>query len=413
MSHEDNPPMPESPADKAIQDADRTRLPLTGITVLDLTLARAGPTAVRHFADWGANVIRIEPPATGEEDLAGRRHGSDFQNLHRNKRAVTLDLKSPEGHEAFMRLAQNADVIVENMRANVKHRLKISYEDVKAINPRIVYGSISGFGQDGPYGPRAGVDQIAQGMGGLMSITGEPGHGPMRVGIPIADLTAGNLLALGCMMALFDRERTGIGRWVTTSLLEAQVFMLDFQASRWLMEQQVAGQAGNDHPTGIPTGVFPTSDGHINIAASSSRIFTRFCEVIGRPDWLRHGEWTTQAGRSKDRQAINAAISEVTRTKPSAHWIDLFETNGIPCGPINSMDQVFADRQVKHLGMATEMNSPHVGQKHVVASAINISGFSKAIRSHAPDAREHTDDILRGVGYSDQELDDMRRKGVI
>jgi formyl-CoA transferase len=413
MSHEDNPPMPESPADKAIQDADRTRLPLTGITVLDLTLARAGPTAVRHFADWGANVIRIEPPATGEEDLAGRRHGSDFQNLHRNKRAVTLDLKSPEGHEAFMRLAQNADVIVENMRANVKHRLKISYEDVKAINPRIVYGSISGFGQDGPYGPRAGVDQIAQGMGGLMSITGEPGHGPMRVGIPIADLTAGNLLALGCMMALFDRERTGIGRWVTTSLLEAQVFMLDFQASRWLMEQQVAGQAGNDHPTGIPTGVFPTSDGHINIAASSSRIFTRFCEVIGRPDWLRHDEWTTQAGRSKDRQAINAAISEVTRTKPSAHWIDLFETNGIPCGPINSMDQVFADRQVKHLGMATEMNSPHVGQKHVVASAINISGFSKAIRSHAPDAREHTDDILRGVGYSDQELDDMRRKGVI
>jgi formyl-CoA transferase len=215
------------------------------------------------------------------------------------------------------------------------------------------------------------------------------------------------------MMALFDRERTGIGRWVTTSLLEAQVFMLDFQASRWLMEQQVAGQAGNDHPTGIPTGVFPTSDGHINIAASSSRIFTRFCEVIGRPDWLRHDEWTTQAGRSKDRQAINAAISEVTRTKPSAHWIDLFETNGIPCGPINSIDQVFADRQVKHLGMATEIYSPHVGEKHVVASAINISGFSKAIRSHAPDAREHTDDILRGVGYSDQELDDMRRKGVI
>ena len=299
------------------------------------------------------------------------------------------------------------------MRANVKHRLKVSYDDVKAINPRIVYGSISGFGQDGPYGPRAGVDQIAQGMGGLMSITGEPGRGPMRVGIPVDDLTAGNLLALGCMMALFDRERTGVGRWVTTSLLEAQVFMLDFQASRWLMEGEVAGQAGNDHPTGIPTGVFPTSDGHINIAASSSRVFTRFCEAIGRTDWLEKDEWKTQIGRSNDRKAINAAIAEITATQPSDHWIELFEANGIPCGPINSIDQVFADPQVKHLGMATKMKSPHVGEKEVVASAINISGFSKAIRTYTPDAGEHGDEILKSVGYTDAELNDMRQKGVI
>jgi crotonobetainyl-CoA:carnitine CoA-transferase CaiB-like acyl-CoA transferase len=405
--------MPESPADKAMFADSKTRMPLNGITVLDLTLARAGPTAVRHFADWGANVIRIEPPASEGEDVAGRRHGFDFQNLHRNKRAITLNLKSKEGHEAFMRLAAKADVVLENMRAAVKHRLKVSYEDVKAINPRIVYGSISGFGQDGPYGPRAGVDQIAQGMGGLMSITGEPGRGPMRVGIPIDDLTAGNLLALGCMMALFDRERTGVGRWVTTSLLEAQVFMLDFQASRWLMEGEVAGQAGNDHPTGIPTGVFPTSDGHINIAASSSRVFTRFCEAIERRDWLERDDWKTQVGRSKDRKAINAAISEITKTKPSNHWIELFEANGIPCGPIYSIDQVFADPQIKHLGMATKMGSPHVGEKEVVASAINISGFSKAIRRHTPDAGEHQDEILKSVGYTDAELDDMRRKGVI
>lgn len=405
--------MPESPADKAQFAAGQNRLPLNGITVLDLTLARAGPTAVRHFADWGADVIRIEPPASEGEDVAGRRHGFDFQNLHRNKRAVTLNLKAKEGHEAFMRLAKTADVVLENMRANVKHRLKVSYEDVRAVNPRIVYGSISGFGQDGPYGPRAGVDQIAQGMGGLMSITGEPGRGPMRVGIPIDDLTAGNLLALGCMMALFDRERTGVGRWVTTSLLEAQVFMLDFQASRWLMEGEVAGQAGNDHPTGIPTGVFPTSDGHINIAASSSRVFTRFCEAIGRGDWLEKEGWKTQAGRSKDRRAINAAIGEITRTKPSAHWIELFEANGIPCGPIYSIDQVFADPQVRHLGMATKMKSPYVGETEVVASALNISGFSKAIRAHTPDAGEHGDEILKGVGYTDAELDAMRQKGVI
>jgi formyl-CoA transferase len=405
--------MPENPVDQASFTDRQARLPLNGIRVLDLTLARAGPTAVRHFADWGADVIRIEPPSEDAEGVTGRRHGFDFQNLHRNKRAITLNLKSTEGHEAFMRLAATADVILENMRANVKHRLKVAYDDVKAINPRIVYGSISGFGQDGPYGPRAGVDQIAQGMGGLMSITGEPGRGPMRVGIPVDDLTAGNLLALGCMMALFDRERTGVGRWVTTSLLEAQVFMLDFQASRWLMEGEVAGQAGNDHPTGIPTGVFPTSDGHINIAASSARVFTRFCETIGRMDWLEKDQWKTQIGRSTDRKAINAAISEITVTQPSDHWIELFEANGIPCGPINSIDQVFADPQVKHLGMATKMKSPHVGEKEVVASAINISGFSKAIRTHSPDAGEHGDQILKSVGYTEAELNDMRQKGVI
>ena len=403
--------MPESPLDKSM--LTETRMPLNGITVLDLTLARAGPTAVRHFADWGAKVIRIEPPATDGEDVAGRRHGFDFQNLHRNKRAITLNLKTPEGHAAFMRLARTADVILENMRAQVKHRLKVSYDDVRAINPRIVYGSISGFGQDGPYGHRAGVDQIAQGMGGLMSITGEPGRGPMRVGIPIDDLTAGNLLAMGCLMALFDRERTGVGRWVTTSLLEAQIFMLDFQGSRWLMEGEVAGQAGNDHPTGIPTGVFPTADGHINIAASSSRVFARFCEAIGRPEWLDKEEWKTQQGRSKHRKEINAAIGEITSTKPSNHWIELFEAAGCPCGPIYTIDQVFADPQVKHLGMARKMKSPVVGETEVVASAINISGFSKDIREPTPDAGQHTDEVLSSVGYTAEEIAEMRKKGAI
>src|ERR1700729_2378403 len=315
------------------QTTTETRLPLSRITVLDLTLARAGPTAVRHLADWGANVIRIEPPPTGGEDVAGNRDGSDFQNLHRNKRCIRINLKSPEGHAVFMNMVKTADVVVENMRAQVKHRLKVSYDDVRAVNPRIVYGSISGFGQAGPYGHRAGVDQIAQGMGGLMSITGLPGQGPVRVGIPIDDLTAGNLLALGIMMAIFDRERTGVGRWVTTPLLEAQIFMLDFQASRWLIEKEVAGQAGNDHPTGIPTGVFPTSDGHINIAASSSRVFTRFCETIGKSEWLQDPEWKNQQARSGHRKEINAAISDVTKHKPSEYWIELLEGAGVPCGP--------------------------------------------------------------------------------
>ena len=389
------------------------RLPLNGLSVLDLTHARAGPTCVRHLADWGADVIKIEAPPSGGEEITGNRHGFDFQNLHRNKRSIQLNLKAPEGHEAFMRLARSADVVVENMRPQVKHRLRVAYDDVRAFNPRIVYASISGFGQDGPYGHRAGVDQIAQGMGGLMSITGEPGRGPMRVGIPIDDLTAGNLLALGVMMALFDRERTGVGRWVTTSLLEAQVFMLDFQAARWLMAREAPQQAGNDHPTGIPTGVFPTSDGHINIAASSGRLWERFCETIGRPEWKTHDKWKTQQGRSADRAAINATIAEITRTKPANYWIELFEANGIPCGPIYTIDQVFADPQVQHLRMARLMHSAVAGDKEVVASAINLSGFSKDIRLPTPEAGSSTEEILRGVGYSETEIAEMRAKGVI
>ena len=388
-------------------------LPLARVTVLDLTLARAGPTCVRHLADWGANVIRIEPPATGGEDIGGARDGPDFQNLHRNKRAIRLDLKVPDGHAAFMRLARQADVVVENMRARVKHRLGIAYDDVRLVNPRIVYGSISGFGQDGPYAEHAGVDQIAQGLGGLMSITGLPGQGPVRAGIPIADLTAGNLLALGIMTALFEREATGVGRWVHTSLLEAQVFMLDFQAARWLMAGEVAGQAGNDHPTAIPTGVFPASDGLINIAASSGRQWARLCEALGRPDWEQRREWRTQEGRSADRVALNAAIGEVTHARPAAHWIELFAEAGIPCGPVNSIDQVFADPQVAHLGLARDVVHPRLGAQRVVASPLNFAGVAKDVRSAAPDLAADTDAVLSAVGYGEAELADLRARGVI
>ena len=388
-------------------------LPLTRLTVLDLTLARAGPTCVRHLADWGATIIRIEPPVTTGEDLAGKRDGFDFQNLHRNKRMVRLDLKSPEGHAAFMKLVERADVVVENMRAAVKHRLKVAYDDVRKVNPRIVYGSISGFGQTGPYGKRAGVDQIVQGMGGLMSITGLPGQGPVRVGIPIADLTAGNLLALGIMVALFEREATGVGRWVHTSLLEAQIFMLDFQAARYLKDGEVAGQAGNDHPTGIPTGVFPTTDGNINIAASSGRVWERFCDAIGRPQWKEKPEWKLPAGRSQDRKNVNAAIAEVTKTKPSAYWVEVFEEAGVPCGPIYTIDKVFADPQVQHLGIARPVNSAQLGTFNVVASGINIAGVPKDIREATAPAGAHTEEVLRGVGYTDKQLADLRAKGVI
>jgi len=391
---------------------EATPLPLANLTVIDLTIARAGPTAVRHLADWGADIIRVEPPGAGGE-LTGARLGPDYQNLHRNKRMVSLDLKTAEGHAALMRLVERADVMVENMRVQVKHRLKIAWEDVHPVNPRLVYGSISGFGQTGPYSTRGGVDQIAQGMGGLMSITGLPGQGPVRVGVAISDLTAGNLLAFGIMVALYERQRTGVGRWVHTSLLESQVFMLDFQAARWLMEGEVAGQAGNDHPTGIPMGTFPAADGHINIAASSNNLWKTFCDAIGKPEWKDKEEWKSPVSRSARRKEINAAIGEVTKTRPSAYWIELLENAGIPCGPIYSIDQVFADPQVKHLELATPMTHPRHGNTQVVNSPLNLSGVPKGVRTPVPSPGQHTIEVLRSVGYSDSEIDAMRAKGVI
>src|SRR5712672_175218 len=288
---------------------------LARFTVLDLTRVRSGPTCVRQLADWGANVIKIEmpPDEKGGDAPGGPREGSDFQNLHRNKRSMTLNLKSKEGRAAFLKMVKKADVVVENFRPDVKRRLGIDYKDLKKVNPRIVYGSISGFGQDGPYEDRPGFDQIAQGMGGLMSITGLPGQGPVRVGIAINDTSAGILLANGITLALLARERSGEGQWVHTSLLEAQIFMLDFQASRWLIAGEVAKQAGNDHPTGIPTGVFPTSDGHINIAASGDHMFRRFCEAADAQHLLNDPDYATGAARSKNRKALNDKIGEITK----------------------------------------------------------------------------------------------------
>jgi formyl-CoA transferase len=386
--------------------------PLAGLVVLDLTLARAGPTCVRHLADWGADVIAVQQPAAGE-DLLGSRDGFDYQNLHRNKRAISLNLKSEEGHAAFLRVVRKADVVVENMRPEVKHRLKVAYDDLKPINPRLIYGSISGFGQDGPYGKRAGVDQIAQGMGGLMSITGEPGRGPMRVGIAVSDMTAGTLLALGIMMALYQRERTGEGKYVHTSLLESQLFMLDFQASRWLMAGEVAGQSGNDHPTIAPSSAYRTADGYINIAASSPKQWRRLCEAMGHPEWLENAEWRSSGRRSRARAEINAAIAEDTVQKPSAHWVELLEGVGIPCGPIYTIDQAFADPQVRHLGMAAPVDHPRLGPTHMVASPLNISGVDKAIRSVAQVTPENTDEVLASVGYSQSEIAAMRESGAI
>jgi crotonobetainyl-CoA:carnitine CoA-transferase CaiB-like acyl-CoA transferase len=384
---------------------------LSRFTVLDLTRVRSGPTCVRQLADWGANVIKIETPPHLEkgEGPGGPRENADFQNLHRNKRSMTLDLKSPLGLAAFRRMVEKADVVVENFRPDVKDRLGIGYEDLKKINKRIVLGSISGFGQDGPYRDRPGFDQIAQGMGGLMSITGEPGRGPMRVGIPVADLTAGLFCAMGILTALLEREVSGEGQWVSTSLLQAQIFMLDFQAARWLQMHEVAKQAGNDHPTSIPTGVFKTKDGHINIAAAGQVIWERMCKALDAPEMLEREDFKTSGLRSKNRVAVNEAINKITANKTSAEWIDIFNKAGVPCGPIYSIDQVFADPQVRHLGAAIAGHKADGSEQLFVAQPFQMSRTQTKIAAVPPKQGEHTDEVLKEFGFSDADIADLHK----
>ncbi|MAK76933.1 MAG: CaiB/BaiF CoA-transferase family protein [Alphaproteobacteria bacterium] len=384
--------------------------------VLDLTRVRAGPTCVRQLADWGANVIKIEAPVdpAGGDSMGGPRHGSDFQNLHRNKRALSLNLKDPEGLAIFKKLAAEADVIVENYRPDVKTRLGIDYETLSQDNPGLVYASISGFGQDGPYAKRPGFDQIAQGMGGLMSITGAPGEGPMRVGIPIADLTAGLFAAQGIFIALLEREDSGKGQWIHTSLLQAQIFMLDFQASRWTMSGEVAGQAGNNHPTSIPTGAFKTSDGFINLAVSGGEIWQRCAKVLGREDLIDNPDYKTGGDRSRNRDTLNAIIQEILEQKSSGEWVDAFNAAGVPCGPIYAINEVFEDPQVRHLGMARDVASPTLGRDiALINQPIMMSRTPTAMASHPPDPGEQSDEILGELGLSAAEIDDLRARRVI
>lgn len=391
------------------------RLPLDDIRVIDLTVARAGPTCVRQLADWGADVIRIEPPA--EPNAPGivgeRRGGADFQNLHRNKRSLTINLKTKEGQELLLRLAEGADVLVENMRPGVKQRLGFDFETVRARNQRIVYGSISGFGQDGPYAERGGVDQIAQGMGGLMSVTGLPGTEPTRVGIPVSDLAAGLYLAIGILVALHDRERTGEGRWVQTSLLEAMVAMMDFQAARWTVEGEVPVQEGNHHPTLVPMGCFHTADGHVNIAGSGGRLLRNFCKVIGLPELPADPRFDSTAKRSANRAELNALISERMRGKTTAEWVEELNAAGVPAGPVYRMDEVFGDPQVQHLGLVAPIDHPSLGRLGIIRNAIRMTGTPSTVRGPSPGPGQHTYEILAELGISTDEIDDLRRRGVI
>ncbi len=383
---------------------------LSHITVIDLTRVRAGPTAVRQLADWGAQVIKVEmPPGMDEGDgIGGPREDSDFQNVHRNKRGITLNLKAPEGVAILKQLVARADVLVENYRPDVKDRLGIGYEVCAAINPRLIYGSISGYGEDGPYRLRPGFDQIAQGMGGLMSITGLPGQGPVRVGVPIADLCAGIFCAYGISVALIEREKSGKGQWVKSSLLQAQLFMLDFQAARWLMKGEVAGQAGNNHPTSIPTGVYKTHDGYMNLAVSGHKIWVRFCEAIGAPELATNPDYASAALRSVNRDALHTDIESYMKERDTVAWVALLNEAGVPCGPIYSIDQAFTDPQAQHLGIAQQVDAvAYLGQP------VTLSRTPSHVASHPPGLGEHTEQVLRELGYASDAIAQLQRQGIV
>jgi len=388
---------------------------LVGLRVLDLTRVRAGPACCRLLADFGAGVIKIDAPEGLDPNagISGDRRGYDMQNLHRNKRSLTLNLKVPEGRGLFLELAAQADVVVENFRPDVKERLGIGYAALAAANPAVILASISGFGQDGPYRDRAGFDQIAQGMGGLMAVTGHPGTGPMRAGTAVADLSAGLYAAAGILVALAERARSGQGQWVQCSLLQAQVAMMDFQAARYLVEGEVPGQAGNDHPTVTPMGVVATRDGHINLGVGGDGQWRAFCTAIGREDWAQDPRYATMAARTERRAEIWRMLEPVFAERSSAEWMTLLDAHGVPAGPICAMDEVFADPQVRHLGMAQPVTDPVRGEIRLVAQPVTLSRTPPEIRSAVPEPGEHTDEVLREFGLSPEGIAALRRAGAI
>jgi len=388
---------------------------LSRLRILDFSRVRAGPTCVRQFADFGADVIKIESPpgVDPNENMGGPRDGPDMQNLHRNKRAMTLNLKLPAAREVLARLVKTADVVIENYRPDVKHRLGIDYESLARINPRIILASISGFGQDGPYRDRPGFDQIAQGMSGIMSVTGAPGQGPMRVGCAVADVGAGLLAALGILTALYEREHSGRGQWVQSSLLQAGIALLDFQAARYTMKGEVPGQVGNDHPTSMPTSAYKTADGYINVAASGDGMWTRICKLFGREELATDERFKTNELRAKHRAALNAEMNQALAARSSAEWIEALNGIGVPCGPIYKMDQVFADPQVKHLGVAAEVNHPRLGRFRILNQAVKLSRTPAALKTATPEIGQHTQEILRELEYSDADIARLRTQGVV
>lgn len=395
---------------------DPTPLPLAPYTVLDLTIARAGPVAVRLLVDWGADVIRIEPPPGGERGSIGnRRHGPDEQNLHRNKRSICLDLKSAAGRRVLHKLLDRCDVVVENFRADVKQRLGLGWDDLQQSHPRVILASISGFGQDGPYADRPGVDQIVQGLSGLMSVTGAVDGPPMRVGVAISDTTAGMFLGQGILLALLHRQATGRGQWVHTSLLEGMLNKLDFQGARYTMSGEVPAREGNSHPTLAPMGTFRAADGWVNIAASSPHMWRQLCTALGAQALLADPRFADAAGRYTHRRELEGELEAFTQRMSCADLVQRLNPVGVPCGPVVDIGQAFEDPQARHLRMTRPAPHLTLGALNLVRSPINLSAcpHPEAFACAAPDPGQHSAELLRELGYADDEIATMTTEGVI
>lgn len=389
---------------------------LAPFRVIDLSRVRSGPNCVRVLGDFGADVIRVEPPPgidPNESLFAGNREGGDFQNINRNKRSLTLNLKKPEGREVLIRLVAQADVVVENWRPDVKHKLRLDYESLAAVNPRIILASISGFGQDGPYAGRPGFDQIVQGMGGLMSVTGLPGQGPVRAGLAVGDMSAGLYCAIGILVALLERERTGRGQWVHSSLLHATIAMMDFQAARWLNEGDVPVAMGNDHPTSAPMGLFHARDGVFNLGASGNGNWHRLCELLGRPEWRDDPEFSTEKLRALHRARLNALLNEAFAAETVDHWVHALNEAGIPAGPVYNVPEMFEDAQVRHLGVAAELTRGEGRRTRYITQPVQLSRTPPGVSAPAPGWGEHTDEVLHDLGYDDARIDALRAEGVV
>ena len=389
---------------------------LSRFKVLDLSRVRAGPNCVRILTDFGADVIRIEPPPgidPNEAMFAANRKGGDFQNINRNKRSMTLNLKRPGAREVLLRLVREADVVVENWRPDVKKKLGLDYESLAAVNPRIILASISGFGQDGPQAWRPGFDQIIQGMGGLMSVTGQPGSGPVRAGLAVADMSAGLYAAIGILTALLEREVSGKGQWVHASLLHAQIAMMDFQMARYLNDNDVPVQVGNDHPTSSPMGLFEASDGVFNLGASGEGNWVRLCELVARPQWRTDPDFQTETLRVAHRARLNAELAEIFKTESVRHWVHLLNEGGVPAGPVYSVPEVFEDEQVRHLGVTTTLDTPYGKTMHYINQPVTLERTPSQVVAPAPGWGEHTDEVLSEAGYSAAEIQRFHEEAVV
>jgi crotonobetainyl-CoA:carnitine CoA-transferase CaiB-like acyl-CoA transferase len=389
---------------------------LAGVRVLDVTQVMAGPYCAMLLADLGANVVKIEPPSGDSTRQMPGAVGSDspsFNAVNRGKRSVVLNLKAREGRAIFLRLAAASDILIENYRPGVMAALGLNYATVSALNARIIYASISGYGQTGPHAHKGGFDLVAQGVSGIMSITGEPGGAPVKAGVPLTDLGAGLFALVGILAALHAREQTGLGQHVDTSLVDAGVALSVWEATEFFSGRGVPAALGSAHRMNAPYQAIRCADGYITIGAANERLFRRLCDVLGHPEWAAMPEFADNASRVRNRAALAELIESVLRDRPCAHWLALFEANDFPCGPINDYAAVFADPQVQARGMVVNVDHPTLGTVQALGSPIKMSATPPDPSRRAPLLGEHTDEVLLQAGFSQDEIDRLRSDGAI